>query len=353
MSGGLWRHANGRVRAPWRALAAFSLLAASNFAIGFAFAVLGLELPSTLESLTRRQALQAGLYFLALTLALGIASWACARWFESAGNYARKLGICLSPAVPREVAQGMALGAALMVAVFAIGVLSGGIAFSWRPPDLGLLLGLLLVFLFAAAIEELVFRGYAFQALIEGLGIWPATVIGSVLFGVAHASNPVASWLGLLNTSLAGVLLAVVYWRSGSLWLPTALHWSWNVTQGPLLGLPVSGLAMPTALLDCRIAARSSLWTGGDYGPEGGLVLSVLAVALIVLLARTNIVRWAPTAAAFWRTDEESTVAGEKLAESVQCTPSPPAEDGSREQATAGASVHDSTLGAPCGEIRD
>ncbi len=41
--------------------------------------------------------------------------------------------------------------------------------------------------------------------------------------------------------------------------------------MGFFLGLPVSGLTVPASVLTARV--RGPIWlTGGEYGPEGGLL---------------------------------------------------------------------------------
>ena len=83
--------------------------------------------------------------------------------------------------------------------------------------------------------EELMFRGYPFQRLVEAIGAGGAIVVFSVLFGVVHLMNPGANPWGLLNTVVIGVVLSVAYLRTRALWLPWGIHFAWNATLG--LGL--------------------------------------------------------------------------------------------------------------------
>jgi hypothetical protein len=86
-----------------------------------------------------------------------------------------------------------------------------------------------------------------------------------------------------LNIALAGVAFALAYRATGSLWLPIAYHFMWNYAQGPLLGLPVSGMTFH-ALAEAS-PAGPPLWTGGAFGAEGGLVATVVLVVSIAGLA--------------------------------------------------------------------
>jgi membrane protease YdiL (CAAX protease family) len=104
-------------------------------------------------------------------------------------------------------------------------------------------------------------------------------VVSSVLFGLAHATNPSVSGLALLNIGLAGVAFALAYAVTGSLWLAIAYHFMWNFSQGPLLGLPVSGMTFET--LTTATLTGPELWTGGAFGPEGGLAASLVLLVSI------------------------------------------------------------------------
>jgi membrane protease YdiL (CAAX protease family) len=99
----------------------------------------------------------------------------------------------------------------------------------------------LAVVLFGAAGEEMIFRGYAFQLLIEKIGPFATVLPAGVIFGLAHSSNPHATVLAVLNTMLWGVLLGYSFLRSHDLWLPIGLHYGWNAVL-PLFGVNLSGL---------------------------------------------------------------------------------------------------------------
>ncbi len=98
---------------------------------------------------------------------------------------------------------------------------------------------------FGALLEELSFRGYPFQKLTEAFGAFWAVVFLSALFGAVHLGNPDAqgflSW-GFFNTLAVGLLFALARIRTGSLWFSVGLHFGWNLFQGAVFGLPVSGL---------------------------------------------------------------------------------------------------------------
>ncbi len=109
----------------------------------------------------------------------------------------------------------------------------------------------------------------------------------AVLFAAAHTGNLHASWLPIFNTFLWGVVLGYAYVRSGDLWLPIGLHFGWNLAL-PLLGAPLSGFAMPVTGFTLTWSVPG-LVSGGSYGPEGGVVTTVMAILLFVWLVKARI----------------------------------------------------------------
>ena len=141
----------------------------------------------------------------------------------------------------------------------------------------------LVVLVFGALAEELMFRGYPFQRLEEAIGPIGAIAVFSVLFALVHLTNPGASPLGLLNTVLIGIVLALAYLRTRALWLCWGIHFGWNATLGLLFGLPVSGLRIFNVVV--RGTATGPRWlTGGNYGVEASApgVLAVVVGLLVV-----------------------------------------------------------------------
>ena len=67
--------------------------------------------------------------------------------------------------------------------------------------------------------EEIFFRGYLFGGLLRRKRPVAAVVFSALLFAIAHAL--IGSFAPLL---LIGVVLAVIRWRTGSLWPGMALH---------------------------------------------------------------------------------------------------------------------------------
>ena len=192
------------------------------------------------------------------------------------------LGFALEPAAVRDSAVGLGIGGAMLgaaVALLAVASMARWVADEGTVPEYVAALATSFVFFaVAAAAEEAVFRGYAFQALVQGVGVWPAVVGSSALFALLHANNPNVTPVALANIFLAGVMLAVAYLRTRSLWFATGVHLGWNWTMASLLDFPVSGIVMDVPLYTGRETGPDWV-TGGAFGPEAGLAAS-LAIAL-------------------------------------------------------------------------
>jgi CAAX protease family protein len=186
----------------------------------------------------------------------------------------------------KEISLGVLIGAVMIGLVGGVELALGAVKLNPRPGQGVLLLirnfGLSFIFFgFFAMGEELIFRGYPFQALIEGLGAVAATVVMSVIFGVVHLMNPDANFFSTLNTMLAGVWLSIAYLKTKTLYFPFGMHFSWNLVQSFFLSLPVSGLLTNRTIFIPHDFGPEWL-TGGTYGPEAGAATTVVMVAAII-----------------------------------------------------------------------
>ena len=186
-----------------------------------------------------------------------------------------------------DLAAGVAVGVGILGAVVLTLVAFGWL--TWEPDGesgsavlaavslAGILFGL-------AFVEELLFRGYPFQVLERRFGGVAALVVTSVLFAAAHGENPNTGALPLVNIGLAGVLLGLAYWRTRSLWFATGVHLGWNWIMA-VSELSVSGLDFGMPGFD-PVLSGPDLLTGGAFGPEGGLLVSLASIATIVWMWR-------------------------------------------------------------------
>ncbi len=202
------------------------------------------------------------------------------------------LGFAADPAAGRDSAVGFAAGGAMLalaVLLLTVASMARWVADTGSGGEYVAALALSLAFFaVAAAAEEAAFRGYAFQALVQGIGAWPAILLTSGLFALLHAGNPSVTPVALANIFLAGVMLALAYLKTRSLWFATAVHLGWNWTMQSLLGFPVSGLnEFDTPLYDVRELGPDVL-TGGAFGPEAGLAATLAIAAGAAWIWRTR-----------------------------------------------------------------
>ena len=93
--------------------------------------------------------------------------------------------------------------------------------------DVGLLVAMAVTaIIFAPITEELIFRGYLYPVVKKFTDRWFASIFSGVLFGVIHFNV-----MALPMLALMGVILAVIYERSGSLWVPIGCHAAFNATS--------------------------------------------------------------------------------------------------------------------------
>lgn len=90
----------------------------------------------------------------------------------------------------------------------------------------GAVLGVLAVGVSAPLGEEMLFRGFAFNALKRRFGLAAGLILSALLFTLPHSYG-----LGLVPVFALGLLLAWSYQNSGSLWVPILIHLTNNTTQ--------------------------------------------------------------------------------------------------------------------------
>lgn len=137
----------------------------------------------------------------------------------------------------------------------------------------------------AAFMEELAIRGIFFRILERTLGTWLALGLSAVVFGVIHASNPGASiWSSAAIALSGGIVMGAAFIATRRLWLPIGFHFGGNLTQGTLLGLPVSGQPVP-GLLSSQTQGSEFL-TGGAFGLEASVFVPAASLILGIALLR-------------------------------------------------------------------
>lgn len=205
------------------------------------------------------------------------------------------IGLHWTKASRRNLLVGLGGGVGAGALVLGLPLLTGLAEFRPDPdyPGSWAAFGLLsVVLLFGAIGEELLFRGYGFQILVAGMGPFATILPISVLFAYSHSANYELAGMGDLslaffNTAGWGVLLGIAVLRSGDLWLPIGLHFGWNWVL-PVFGVGLSGykLGITGYAMHWNIG---DVWSGGVYGPEGGLLTTLVLIVLALYLWKAPI----------------------------------------------------------------
>ena len=140
------------------------------------------------------------------------------------------------------------------------------------------------LFISVAFIEELVFRGYLLNNLLQSINKWWALILTSVLFAVLHLNNNNINLLSVLNVFIAGLVLGINYIHTRNLLFAIFFHFGWNFFQGSVLGYNVSGIETGSCILQQKLIGSQTL-TGGAFGFEGSVICTILLLAVFIVFA--------------------------------------------------------------------
>jgi membrane protease YdiL (CAAX protease family) len=256
---------------------------------GAAAVIGGGDVPTGMSVLQRPGGVQALAGGASQLAGFGIATWLIGMRLLRLDR--RALRLAPRAAGVRGCGTGVALGAAAAALALVAAVAAGSAYWSrdsGGPAEYALQVLKTTAALAPAALsEELMFRGVplVLMAAVAGRGT-ALVLVSGVTFALFHWLNPEVTPLAIGNIALAGLFLGVAFYAPGGLWTAFGAHLGWNATLAAL-DAPVSGLPFRIPLLDYH--AGDPVWlSGGQFGPEGGLVATL---ALAVAIAVT--VRWA------------------------------------------------------------
>ncbi len=218
----------------------------------------------------------------ASALMLLVALWLMLRFvdhrsFRSIGFKAKQLF--------RETGLGLLLGTAMLGMALLLVWVGGWLGAPGGSGSLGspvLILGIAL--LANAVTQEVTVRGYVLQTIEDKFGWWKALLWSSIFFVALHGGALAeGAILPIVNLLLAGVLFGLAYLVTRNLWLPIGAHFAWNFLLGPVLGLTVTGQSLDGGWQPLSLSGPA-LFTGGDFGIEGGLAATLAVFAGCVVL---------------------------------------------------------------------
>ena len=241
-----------------------------------------------------------GLEYVLTAVLIGSISWFFFRFIDNR-NSVIQLGIQLSKSWWKELGFGVGIGFLSMMLIFAIEWLFGDlevIGFGWNSIGNRLWFWPVLLFLIqmisVGFYEEIITRSYLITNLKEGFTVgkvnpiistFLAIIVSSSIFGIGHIGNPNVTIFAIINILFAGVMLAIPYVISGKLSYSIGLHLSWNFFQGGVFGFRVSGMPIRNSIIQIQ-QEGNPIWTGGSFGPEGGLIglFAILIISILFLI---------------------------------------------------------------------
>lgn len=135
--------------------------------------------------------------------------------------------------------------------------------------------------------EETIFRGYLLTGLKTAWGKWIGLALMMVIFGLFHlpayfegGMRSITLALAILLASLFGLLFGLAYLRTGSLWLPVILHFTWNFVENDLFNLTADST---NANLVGALTRLQSPLTMSEVSWGNVVVVETLAFGIIAL----------------------------------------------------------------------
>ena len=214
--------------------------------------------------------------------------WAWLKWFEKRPFWT--LGYEMKDALT-QYGRGFLIGALMFAGSVGILALFGSVSFEQGDPSkqgLAAVAGVMLVLIgwvILGGAEAVLIRGWALPVIGARYKPWLGLLISSLIFALLHGLNPGLSAIALVNLALFGVFAGLYAMREGSMWGISALHSVWNWVQGNFFGFQVSGTDAEGGTLINLMETGADWLTGGEFGPEGGLAVTViLVVGILVIL---------------------------------------------------------------------
>ncbi|HIW96124.1 MAG TPA: CPBP family intramembrane metalloprotease [Candidatus Corynebacterium gallistercoris] len=195
------------------------------------------------------------------------------------------LGFTRDRWAPRA-ALGVALGVGLLTLVGLIITLAGGTSITWAftASAAAPILVAAVFFAVQGIWEELIYRAYLMPHLTKRFHAPVAIIVTSLLFTAGHAANPGMGFIPVLNLTVFGFVFALLYYRTGNIWITGLAHAAWNFSQGYIFGAEVSGKQVKGSFFESTALPGKEIISGGSFGFEGSIVTTIAGLVLIALM---------------------------------------------------------------------
>ncbi|QVK17030.1 CPBP family intramembrane metalloprotease [Mycoplasmatota bacterium] len=190
--------------------------------------------------------------------------------------------------------KGFVIGILLISIVILISLATGALTYEGVSENINILP--ILLFLFAYIIqgmaEEVMCRGYLMTSLSKKTSLFWAILLSSLAFTYPHLQSLFASEaqfgiIGLINTMLFSFLVSLFMVKGRNIWLVSAIHSSWNYVLGVVYGICVSGGETHPSIFNFSVNESKSLINGGMYGPEAGIITTIIMIFSLAILLLT------------------------------------------------------------------
>lgn len=186
----------------------------------------------------------------------------------------------------KEYLAGMGFGFLFFTVAILICVLTGAVKFNGFSANfsIGIFILFFLGYLVQGMSEEVLCRGYFMVSVSRRYPVVAAILANSVLFAALHLLNNGISILAFINLVLFGVFASIYFLKRGSIWGVAAFHSIWNLVQGNVYGVLVSGIESDCSVFSTTMVEGKELLNGGAFGLEGGIAVTIVYIAGIVFL---------------------------------------------------------------------
>jgi len=188
----------------------------------------------------------------------------------------------------KEMLIGLGFAFAFIAGLFLVLMAVGAIKFTgYEGLKPGVFIVSMMLFL-AAFDEEIIFRGYILNSMMDSSkNRWIALGGSSLLFALMHAANPGvwSNWVPMTELFAAGFILGISYTFTKNLWFPTFFHFGWNFFQG-LLGFEISGINVDSWKMISHENTGNvpDIISGGVFGIEGSVITLTCTIICTYLI---------------------------------------------------------------------
>lgn len=192
------------------------------------------------------------------------------------------------PGMWKEYLCGLGVGFVMFSVAVLLCVATGSLKFQGLSAtfSVGIFVLFLLGYMIQGMAEEVLCRGYFLVSVGRRYPLAVGIFANAVFFAALHLLNDGISVLAFINLVLFGVFASVYFIKRGNIWGVGALHSIWNLVQGNVYGIRVSGMQTTCSILSSEMVDGRELINGGNFGLEGGLAVTiVLVVSTVIMLA--------------------------------------------------------------------